>query len=416
MIYVLSNEGKPLMPCCAAVGRLLLKQGKAKVKSTAPFTIQLVYETTNCKQPLTLGIDTGSAIVGSAVVNNKSEVFYISETTIRNDIAEKMNRRAKYRSKRRNRKTRYRKPRWLNRKNSIKTGRFSPTMRSKIESHVKEIRKVYSILPITRLIIETGNFDPHALKNPEVLNNPLLYQQGINYGYANTKAYVLDRDDHKCQNKKCTNKNKRIEVHHIIFRSNKGSDEPENLITLCKDCHDGLHDETVTLKLVGKKKGNLKHATHMNSIRVQLLKLFPQAEKTYGFITKERRQHIGINKEHYVDAVVIAMDSIDKPIFKTDTLIIKKCVSDGDFQLRKGVRSELKIPTGKIGGFRKFDKIKYQGKTFFIKGRYSTGYAILMDITGNEVKQRPIPKFYLMKRITARKTWLIDIRKIINVV
>jgi hypothetical protein len=412
MIYVLSKEGKPLMPCCAVVGRLLLKQGKAKVKSTAPFTIQLANKTTNCTQPLTLGIDTGSAIIGSAVVNNKNEVFYISETTIRNDIAEKMTRRAKYRRNRRNRKTRYRKPRWLNRRNSIKTGRFSPTMRSKIDSHIKEIRKVYSILPITHLIIETGNFDPHAIKNPEVLTNPLLYQQGINYGYANTKAYVLDRDDHKCQNKKCTSKNKRIEVHHIVFRSNNGSDEPENLIALCKDCHDGLHDGTIVLKLTGKKKGDLKHATQMNSIRTQLMKLFPHAEETFGFKTKEHRQHMGLCKGHYIDAVVIATDSIDKPIFKTNTLLIKKSVSDGDFQLYKGIRSEQAIPVRKIAGFRKFDRIKYKGRTYFIKGRMSTGYAVLMDIDGTKSQLSPTPKFTLMKRVGARKTWMTYTKKI----
>jgi hypothetical protein len=143
-----------------------------------------------------------------------------------------MTQRSKYRRNRRNRKTRYRKPRWNNRKNSIRKDRFSPTMTSKINSHLKEINFVKSILPITKLILETANFDSHALKNPSVLSNKWLYQKGINYGFANTKAYVLNRDNYKCQHCKGKSKESRLEVHHIIFRSNGGSDEESNLITL----------------------------------------------------------------------------------------------------------------------------------------------------------------------------------------
>jgi hypothetical protein len=72
------------------------------------------------------------------------------------------------------------------------------------------------------------------------------------------------------------------------------------------------------------------------------------------------------------------------------------------------VRSEQKIPTGKIQGFRKFDKVKYMGSEYFIKGRMSTGYAILMDIEGNKVNLKPIPKFSKMERVNARKNWLMQ--------
>ena len=151
-----------------------------------------------------------------------------------------MKARAALRRLRRQRKTRYRPARWLNRKNSIKTGRFSPTMRSKIEAHLREIRFVQRLLPITSIVLETGTFDPHALKNPAVLQHKWLYQRGINYGYANTKAYVLARDSYICQSCKGKSKDSKLEVHHIVFRSEQGSDEESNLITLCKTCHDGL--------------------------------------------------------------------------------------------------------------------------------------------------------------------------------
>jgi hypothetical protein len=120
MVYVISQDGKPLMPCSNPIARLLLKQGKAKVKKREPFTIKLTYETTNYVQDLTLGVDTGSGTIGTAVGKDNGDIVYMSEVTVRNDITGKMTQRAKYRRNRRNRKTRYRKSRWLNRANSIK--------------------------------------------------------------------------------------------------------------------------------------------------------------------------------------------------------------------------------------------------------------------------------------------------------
>lgn len=419
MVYVININNKPLMPCTNVIARLLLKAGKAKVKRKEPFTIKLTYETTNYTQELTLGIDTGSSKIGSAVVNEKSEVIYLSEIEIRNDISDKMTQRAKYRRSRRNRKTRYRKARWLNRRNSIKKDRFSPTMISKINSHLKEINFVKSILPIKNIVLETATFDPHLMKNPKLYNEKYRkwgYQKGINYGYANTKAYVLNRDNYTCQHCKGKTKDSKLEVHHIILRSKNGSDEETNLITLCKTCHDKLHEGKIELKKKGKIKSQLKHATQMNSIRCQLLKLL-ECEETFGFITKENRQLLNLAKEHYIDAVVIASGG-NKISFKTNNIILKKCVSYRDYQKTKGIRSEQKIPTEKIMGFRKFDKVKYLGKEYFIKGRMSSGYCILMDIEGNKIsfenapKGMKTPKLSNCISIQARKSWIMTEKKL----
>lgn len=412
MAYVINYDGTPLMPCTSVIARLLLNQGKAKCIMRMPFTIKLLYQTTNYTQNITLGIDTGSAKIGSSAVKDNGDVIYISQVEIRNDISDKLKQRSKYRRNRRNRKTRYRKARWLNRKNSIKQDRFSPTMTSKINSHLKEIKFVQTILPISRIILETATFDPHALKNPAVLNNKWLYQKGINYGFANTKAYILDRDKYICQHCKGKSKDSKLEVHHIIFKRNGGSDEASNLITLCKTHHDDLHSGNITLK-GGKIKGQLKHATQMNSIRVQLLRSLPLAKETFGFVTKEHRQLLNLPKEHHMDAVAIASQG-NAVNFKTNVVLFKKCVPDGDYQQSKGIRSEQRIPTGKIQGFRKFDKIKYLGKEYFIKGRMSTGYTILMDIEGNKIALKPIPKFSKMERIKARKSWIINCRQFIS--
>jgi hypothetical protein len=414
MVYVIHKNGYPLMPCSNYVARLLLDQVKAKCIRRTPFTIKLLNDSKSFTQNITLGIDTGSSKIGSAAVKDNGDVLYISEIEIRNDIPEKMKQRSKYRRNRRNRKTRYRQARFNNRKNSIKNNRFSPTMISKISSHFKEIRFVKSILPISKLIIETGNFDPHALKNPNVKIDKELYQKGANYGFANTKAYVLDRDEYVCQNCKGKSKDSSLHVHHIIFRSNGGSDEQENLITLCKTCHDSLHKGEIILKGKGKKKGSLKHSTQMNSIRKQLLLSLSEAKETFGYITKENRQLLNLPKEHYVDAVVIASQGNDIN-FIDNNIVTKKCVSDGDYQLSKGIRSEQIIPVKKIQGFRKFDKIKYLGNEYFIKGRMSSGYCILMDIFGKKIDLKPIPKFSKIERVSSRKTWIMKQRVIASI-
>lgn len=415
MVYVISEDNKPLMPCSNVIARLLLKQSKAKVKKREPFTIKLTYKTTYYIQNLTLGVDTGSGTIGTAVSDDNGNIVYMSKVILRNDITDKMTQRAKYRRNRRNRKTRYRKARFMNRKNSIKLNRFSPTMISKFHSHIKEIEYIKSILPITILVLETAQFDTHLMKNPALANEKIKhwgYQKGINYGFENTKAMVLNRDNYTCQYCKGKHKDSKLEVHHIIFRSNSGSDEEDNLITLCHTCHKNLHDGKIHLKLSGKHKGTLKYATQMNSIRCQLLKYYSDAIETFGMVTKANRLSLDIEKDHHLDACVIASGS--KPItIKTDLLYLKRAISKGDYQQTKGVRSEQPITTGKICGFRKFDKVKYFGKEYFIKGRMSSGYAILMDIEGNKADFSTMPKGYKTpklsncKRLMARSSQMI---------
>ena len=419
MVYVLNKNGKPLMPTQRhGKVRRLLRDGKAKVVRRCPFTIRLLYDTPDIVQELTLGVDTGSSVIGTAVYSSNSDIIYTAKMTIRNDIKEKMDQRRQFRSTRRNRKTRYRKPRFLNRGNSIRENRFSPTMVSKFHSHIKEIEFVKSILPVSRLVLETATFDPHLMKNPALANEKVRhwgYQKGANYGFENTKAMVLNRDGYKCHICKNKKKGVKLEVHHIIFRSNGGSDDADNLITLCHDCHKKLHDGKVKLNMKGKPKGQLNHATQMNSIRIQLLKHYPDAIETFGYVTKANRLNLGIEKDHHIDACVIA--SGGKQFNAKSDLILKRDIPKGDKQRTKGIRSEQRLNTSKIQGFRKFDKVKYFGKEYFIKGRMSSGYAVLMDIDGNKVdfsnlsKGYKTPKLSLCKRISARRSQLLYVTK-----
>lgn len=417
MVYVIAKDNSPLMPTEShAKVRILLKTGRAKVLRRTPFTIRLLYDTEHGVQETVHGVDTGSAHIGSSVYAN-DKIIYASQVEVRNNIKDLMDTRRKYRRTRRARKTRYRKPRFLNRGNSTRLGRLPPTMQSKLAAHEREIKFVARMLPISKLVLETGIFDPHLLKNPELANHVYRhwgYQQGTNYGFYNTKAYVLARDSYTCQCCKGKHKDSKLEVHHIVFRSNRGSDDESNLITLCHTCHRALHDGKLKkFNPQGMGKGKLLHATQMNIIRSQLLKMHPEAAETFGYVTKANRELLNMPKDHYIDACVIASEGRHFSMGNGVQLIVKRCSTCHDYQKTKGVSSEQLLNTGKICGFRKFDKVRYFGRDYFIKGRMSTGYAILMDIFGNKADFSKMPKGYKTPKLTncrrleARKSWMI---------
>ena len=412
LVYVLKQNGQPFMPT-ERFGKVrrLLKEKKAKVVRREPFTIRLLYEPeTNVAQECYCGVDTGSKHIGVAVVGN-DKVLYQSQTELRNDIKRKMDARRASRRSRRSRKTRYRKCRFLNRRNSIREDRLPPSVKHKVQSHIDEIEFCKKILPISDLVLEVSQFDTALMKNLSLINEKIRkwgYQQGFNYGYSSRREAILHRDNYTCQC--CSKKNCRLEVHHIKFKSNGGTDDEENLITLCEDCHKGVHAGTVVLNKKPKKSKGLKHATHMSIIRSRLLEKYPDAIETFGFVTWENRNHLQLTKDHYLDACVIASGGLE---FKElDTIFYKRRVSKGDYKLSRGARGEQKLPTYKIFGFRKFDKVEYLGKVYFIKGRMSCGLSVLMNIFGEKVdfgnmpKGLKTPKLSNCKRVLARKSCL----------
>ena len=102
------------MPCSPAKARCLLKEKKAVVIRRTPFTIQLTIATGETKQPVSLGVDAGYKHVGLSASSEKAEL-YASEVELRQDITELLSARLALRRFRRNRKTRYRAPRFDNR-------------------------------------------------------------------------------------------------------------------------------------------------------------------------------------------------------------------------------------------------------------------------------------------------------------
>ncbi len=418
MVYVINKTGKPLMPCKNVIARLLLKQGKARVKRKTPFTIQLTYDSTEYTQEVTIGQDTGSKHIGTACIGN-NKVLYQSQVELRDDIKSKMDGRRQARRFRRNRKTRYRKARFLNRKNSTKLNRLPPSVKHKVQAHIDEIEFCKKILPISKIVLEVSQFDTALMKNPALISEKVKhwgYQKGFDYGWSSRREAILNRDSYTCQI--CGKKHMRLEVHHIIYRSNGGTNDENNLITLCEDCHSGIHDGKIVLTKKPKKL-NLKYATHMSIIRSQLLKVYPEAIETFGFVTKENRNHLDLPKDHYIDACVVA--SGGKSFKLNNEIFYKKRVARQDRQLCKGVYGEKRVPTYKLFGFRKFDKVRYFGKEYFIKGRRSAGTCALMDIFNQVVdfsfmpKGWKTPKLSNCKRIAARTSTLVERRSVIPV-
>jgi 5-methylcytosine-specific restriction endonuclease McrA len=56
--------------------------------------------------------------------------------------------------------------------------------------------------------------------------------------YKQLRLQALARDRWQCQ---FCGKRSSLEVHHQRSRAQGGRDQPENLISLCSDCHQQLH-------------------------------------------------------------------------------------------------------------------------------------------------------------------------------
>jgi hypothetical protein len=401
LVYVKNCKDEPLMPCSPRIARRMLKSGKAKIVSRTPFTIKLLFGSSSYKQEVVAGMDTGSKFIGCAVVSNE-KVLYQSEVQLRQDVSKKMKQRFMYRRTRRCRKLRYRKMRWQNRASLRRKGRLAPSIRSKINSHLREKKFVESILPITKWIVELASFDIHKITDPNVKGTD--YQLGSQKDFYNVKAYVLYRDNYICQHCKGKSKDKKLTVHHVIFRSRGGTDSPNNLITLCETCHEQLHDGK--FKLEGKRS-KTKHATEIGIVKSQLKKKWIAFEETFGFETKYTREKmLGLPKSHANDAVAICCKN-SRIELNNDNVYLKRHVSSGDYQQTKGKRSETRIPTGKLFGLRKFDRIKTTKGVGFVKGKRSSGHFALFTLD----KKKFIPSVSVKtncSKISARKTTLME--------
>ena len=382
MIYVRSKEGKALMPSERGwrIG-YLLRHGKAHVVSRVPFVVQLDYESTTYTQEVSLGIDAGSKHIGVSASSEKKELL-AAQVELRSDVVNLLSTRRELRRTRRNRKTRYRKVRFDNRKR--KDGWLAPSIEQKVDSHLKVIRLVHKLLPITKTTIEVAQFDAQKIKNPDIKGEE--YQQGEQMGFWNVREYVLARDGHRCIHCKGKSKDPILNVHHLESRKT-GGNSPSNLVTLCETCHKAYHRGEFELKI--KRGTTLRDAAVMNIMRwavyEQAKEEFRNVHLTYGYVTKHTRIENGIAKTHAADAFCIVKNV---HAIRLSSFFMCRCVPRHTRVLhvanpKKGGIRRSTIASHKIGKsrFQRFDMVRWRGKECFIFGS-TNGKPVLRDIKG----------------------------------
>lgn len=407
-VYILNQHGRPLMPCSPAKARHLLDDGKAKVKKRTPFTIQLVYGSSGYTQEVILGVDAGSKTIGMSASTKKEELF-AANVNPRNDVVDLLSTRRECRRTRRNRKTRYRKPRFTNRVRSKHKGWLAPSVEVKIQEHITAIKRVCDILPVSKVVVETAEFDLQLLKAIEE-GKPAPegedYQKGEMYGHYNVRQYVLWRDGYTCQccgAHSTKKKEVRLHVHHLESRKT-GGDAPNNQITLCEDCHKKFHKGLISDGTLKKRKRKPdRDAAFMGIMRKTLVErlraeLSIPVVETRGYITKATREKLLVlPKSHTNDALAIAQGKHGfnvgylPGIVRADKIYAIRPVRHHNRQLHKatilkgGIRKASQAEKY-VFGYRLFDKVQFDGQDCFIFGRRSTGIFTIKTISGKMIK------------------------------
>ena len=311
-VAVISKTGERLMPTSEHRARKLLKSGKAIKYSYHPFTIQLTERESGDVQPIELCVDTGYIHIGISVKSEKHEYLAEQIDTLTNEKARHDACRM-YRRQKRSRK-RYRQPRFNNRKRNNRW--IAPSLEHKKSIHIQAILRICKVMPVTDITLEMGNFDTQVLKAREEgkpLPQGVDYQHGERYGITTLREAVFARDGYTCQ---CCGRAIKdgaiLHVHHIVYRSQGGTNRMSNLITICDKCHTPAnHKQGGKLYNWKPKIASFKGATYMTTIRWKLYNevkaLFPDIDIdihiTYGAETKERRRALDIDKSHVNDGI-----------------------------------------------------------------------------------------------------------------
>ena len=392
-VFVQNYYNKPLMPCSSCKARKLLKNNKAKIISYRPFTIQLLYKSSNYTQKTNIGIDLGSKHIGIAVTSH-NKVIAKGEIELRQDIRSNLETRKTYRRSRRNRKTRYRQPRFLNRTKSKKKGWLPPSISSRITNTFNWIDKFVNLVPNPNLSIEVGKFNAQQMINPAITGKE--YQQGDAFGYYNTRYFVFNRDNYTCQVCK-KSKDKILNTHHIVYKSHGGTDKASNLITVCTDCHTYKNHKKGNIlynwMIKNKKAPNYKETPFMNTIRKKVFFKYPTANIVYGSYTTPKRKELGLEKTHYNDAIVIS--GVNKGFVNINSIFKikqfrKKKRSLHEATARKG-RKQPNIESKRnskntpyYNGFYLNDSVRLFNKRGYISG-FCSGGCYVKDIQGNYI-------------------------------
>ena len=332
-VYVMSVNGKCLMPTnrCGHI-RHPLKDGKAKIVSRHPFTIQLLYESWEYTQPLEIGVDSGYIHVGVSVKSRDRESFS-AEFDLLTDEKSRHDDCRRYRRTRRNR-LRYRKCQFD--KDTKPKGWIAPSLRHKAEAQVRIVENICKVAPVQKVTVEVGEFDPALLKAMQTgkdIPKGIDYQHGPLYFADSLRAAVFQRDEYTCKvcglstipeiNKKNAKDPKKkpkkkgpipnfLHEHHARFWKGRHADTLQELITVCNHCHTATnHQPGGILWGLEPNVPRLEAATFMNIVRWFLINRLRVVLHgiavchVYGAETSRKRKDAGLEKTHATDALCI---------------------------------------------------------------------------------------------------------------
>ncbi|GHO76117.1 hypothetical protein KSD_38880 [Ktedonobacter sp. SOSP1-85] len=371
-VFVIDSNYKPLHPVHPARARLLLTQGKAAVFRRYPFTIVLkrVVEQPEV-QPLRLKLDPGSKTTGIALVNDANgKVVFAAELHHRGHaIKDSLESRRTVRRGRRNRKTRYRKPRFQNRKR--KKGWLPPSLESRLANILTWVARLCRYAPIEAMSQELVKFDLQLMENPDIAG--VQYQQGTLQGYE-VREYLLEKWERTCAY--CGKQNIPLQIEHIHPRANGGTHRISNLTLACEPCNlaKGTQEIEIFLKkkpdvlkrILAQVKRPLKDAAAVNSTRFALLERL----KTFGLpvecgsggLTKYNRTTRGLPKTHWLDAACVGKSTPDVLVHKGNIPLLITATGHGRRQMctpdKYGFPAKHKQRKKTFLGYRTGDMVK----------------------------------------------------------
>ena len=343
-VFVLDTNRKQLAPCCAARARILLRKGKAAVFRRYPFTIILKRAVEETPEPMSVKIDPGSRHTGMAIVAG-DRVVWLGQIEHKTSIQEDMLTRKSYRNNRRYRKTRYRKPRFDNRRKP--DGWFPPTIESRIQNVVTVVKRLMKLCPIKDIQYELVQFDTQLLQNPDIEGRE--YQEGPLYN-TEMRTFLLATYQGVCQYCGGVSKDPVKEWEHVQPKSRGGSNSVNNATLACHCCNSDKGDHTLSewkkiilakpvrtsldeARLEGIDKVS-KHnyakamadAAITNAIRWKLKERLEQATHLPVYpnssrYTKYNRVQQNLPKEHCIDAACVGRE-LQTLRFKTDLCMV----------------------------------------------------------------------------------------------
>ena len=311
MVFVLDKSKKPLDMISNAEARILIRKKLAVIHKIYPFTIRLRDNSAVSKdRSYTVKIDPGSRHTGIAITDDKNSVVMFAEIEHRGHIIKRsLGSRKNIRRSRRNRKTRYRPARFLNR--TRPEGWLAPSVKSRANNVINFIKKYKKLINIDKVMIENVSFDTAQMTAGTNLIGA-AYQQGNLY-QNKLRSFIFSRSGGKCVY--CGAK--ATEIDHVIPRSNGGTNSSYNLVASCKSCNQMKSNKTLKEfgKIMNKNYSHLepkklpKDASIVQAARnymvKEIVKLVSNTTLHDAWLTKYNRDELGLPKEHYYDALSV---------------------------------------------------------------------------------------------------------------